>query len=121
MAAMAEQMAKEKKLQASKCGRCGTVSFPALVVCPSCGPAHADEVHLIELPTTGKVVTWTELHLAPKGFPSPLLQCVLDVGAVKILGTVQGPGGIRNGDILVIAEDPNGKFPFIFYRPSKRL
>ena len=119
MAAMAEQMAKEKKLQGSKCGRCGAVTFPALVVCPNCGPAYAGEVHSTELPTTGKVITWTILHLAPKGFPSPLLQCVLDVGAVRILGTVLASEGIQNGEILMIAEDPNGKFPFVFCRLPK--
>ena len=119
MAVMAEQLAREKRLQGSKCERCGSVSFPALSVCPNCGPAYAKEVFSTELPTMGTVVTWTRLQVAPKGFPSPLLHCVLDVGAVKILGTVQGASSIENGDRLLIAEDQNGKFPFIFCRPAK--
>lgn len=116
MAAMAKQLAREKSLQASKCQRCESVSYPALSVCPKCGPTYAKEICLTVLPTTGTVVTWTRLQVAPKGFPSPLLHCVLDLGSVKILGTVQGNHAIQIGDRLMIVEDPTGQFPFVFRR-----
>jgi len=110
-------MVREKRLLASKCERCGNVSYPALVgalvVCPTCGPTFAKDVHSSELPTTGIVVTWTQLTVAPKGFRSPLIHCVLDVGTTKLFATVQGTSSIQEGDTLTIAEDPSGRFPFI--------
>jgi uncharacterized OB-fold protein len=116
MAAMTEQVAREKKLKGSKCKLCGTVAFPPLPVCGKCGPGHATEMQPVELPTIGQVVTWTKLRVAPKGFPSPLIHCVLDLGVVKILGTVQGLSELENGTKLITSEDPSGRFPFVLRR-----
>lgn len=66
----------------------------------------------------GTVVTWAKLQVAPKGFPSPLLHCVLDLGNVKLLGTVQGTVEIIIGEKLVVVEDTTGRFPFVFSRPA---
>ena len=118
MGSVAEQMVPEKKLQGSKCDRCGYVCFPAISVCPKCGPGYVEQVKLTELPTTGTVITWTKLRVAPKSFPSPLLHCILDLGIVKILGTVQGTEEIRLGDKMVITEDTSGRFPYVFCRPT---
>src|SRR5271157_5598348 len=118
MASMIEQVAREKKLKGSKCTLCGTVNFPPLRICGKCGPRHAAETQSIELPTIGEVVTWTKLRVAPMGFPSPLIQCVLDLGIVKILGTVQGVAELENGVKLVTSEDPSGRFPFVLRRPT---
>jgi uncharacterized OB-fold protein len=79
---------------------------------------HSEKVKAHELPSEGTVTTWTKLHVAPKGFPLPLLHCVLDLGGVKILGTVQGNHVIQIGDRLMIVEDPTGQFPFVFKRPT---
>ena len=118
MAAMVEQVTREKKLKGSKCGRCGTVNFPAVRVCAKCGPEHALEMQVFELPTIGRAITWTKLRVAPKGFPSPLIECVVDMGVVKILGTVQGISELANGMKLMTSEDPSGRFPFILSQPS---
>lgn len=117
MGSVAEQIVHEKKLQGSKCDRCDYICFPAISVCPKCGPAYVGQVTLTELPTTGTVVTWTKLRVAPKGFPSPLLHCVLDLGSVRILGTAQGTETIQIGDKMVVAEDTSGRFPYVFCRP----
>lgn len=114
MGSVAEQVVHEKKLQGSKCDICGYVCFPATSVCPKCGPANAERVKLTELPSKGAVITWAKLRVAPKGFPSPLLHCVLDLGIVKILGTVQGTEEIQIGEKMVVAEDPSGRFPYVF-------
>ena len=118
MAAMIEQVTREKKLKGSKCKLCGTVNFPPVPVCGKCGPRHAAEMQPLELPTIGQVVTWTNLRVAPKGFPSPLTQCVLDLGVAKIFGTVQGSFELVNGMKLMTTEDPSGRFPFILCRPA---
>jgi uncharacterized OB-fold protein len=67
----------------------------------------------LELPKVGTVVTWTRLQVAPKGFPSPIVHCVVDLGGVKIAGTVGGPTEIRSGQKAGVFEDPTGRFPFI--------
>jgi uncharacterized OB-fold protein len=118
MGSVAQQIVREKKLLGSKCERCQYVSYPAMGVCPKCGPRYAEQVKPTELPTMGAVVTWAKLQVAPKGFPSPLLHCVLDLGNVKLLGTVQGTEEIRIGEKMVITEDPSGRFPFVFSRPT---
>jgi len=118
MASTAQQQIVKKRLYGSKCGRCGHIAFPSVAVCPKCGPMHSEEVKAHELPSEGTVTTWTKLHVAPKGFPLPLLHCVLDLGGVKILGTVQGNHVIQIGDRLMIVEDPTGQFPFVFKRPT---
>jgi uncharacterized OB-fold protein len=118
MGSVAEQLVREKKLQGSKCDRCGHVAFPAIRICPKCGPGHSEHVKLTELPTTGRVVTWAKLRIAPKGFPSPLLHCILDLGIVKILGTVQETERIQIGEKLVIVEDPSSRFPYVFCPPQ---
>jgi uncharacterized OB-fold protein len=115
-----QQETGEKRLRGSKCDRCGRIAFPAMAVCPKCGPTHPGTVQPVELPSAGTVVTWTVLHVAPKGFPSPLVHCILDLGGVKILGTFQGSPEIQSGEVLRIVEDPTGKFPFVFTRPTAK-
>ena len=114
MGSVVDQIIHEKKLQGSKCARCSYVCFPAISVCPKCGPAFVEHVRLAELPSKGTVITWTQLRVAPKGFPSPLLHCVLDLGIVKILGTVQRTDEVRIGEKMVIVEDASGRFPYVF-------
>jgi hypothetical protein len=55
---------------------------------------------MIEIKVNGK-----PRKVETKGFPSPLLHCVLDLGNVKLLGTVQGTEEIRIGEKMVITED----------------
>jgi uncharacterized OB-fold protein len=116
MTSVVQQETGEKRLYGSRCSRCGYVSFPAMTVCPKCGPAYSKEVKPIELPSVGTVITWTKLQVAPKGFPSPLVHCIVDLGMVNIIGTVQGTSEIRSGEKMAIVKDPTGKFPFIFSR-----
>ena len=114
MAAVGQQGEHGKKLYGSRCSRCEYVSFPAKAVCPKCGPFHAAEVKSFELPETGTVVSWTLLKVAPKGFPSPLAHCVLDLGCLKIVGTVQGCPEVQKGEKLIIVEDRSATFPYAF-------
>ena len=116
MATVAQQETGEKRLRGSRCDLCGRIAFPPMAVCPGCGPTHSGAVRQVELPSRGTVVTWTVLHVAPKGFPSPLLHCVLDLGGMKILGTLQGSPEIQSGEVLSIVEDPTERFPFVFTR-----
>lgn len=114
MTSVVQQETHEKKIFGSRCGQCGYVSFPAMTVCAKCRPTYSKEVKPLELPSVGTVVTWTKLQVAPKGFPSPLVHCVVELGGVKIIGTLQGASETKSDEKIVIVEDPTGRFPFIF-------
>ncbi len=50
------------RLEASRCGGCGKVTFPPRRVCPGCG---SQELEQTRLSRRGKVVTCTVVHVAP--------------------------------------------------------
>ena len=89
-------------------------------MCRKCGPTYSKEDKPVELPSIGTAFTWTKLQVAPKGFPSPLVHSVIDVGGVKMIGTVQGAPEIQSGEKLVILEDTSRRFPFALSRPFKQ-
>ena len=49
----------KKKITATKCPKCGFVNFPPRSVCPKCFSKIED---LVELPGTGTLVTFTQVH-----------------------------------------------------------
>ncbi|RPJ60031.1 MAG: Zn-ribbon domain-containing OB-fold protein [Dehalococcoidia bacterium] len=49
----------KKKIQAAKCPKCGFINFPPRSVCPKCFSKIED---LVELPGTGTLVTFTQVH-----------------------------------------------------------
>ena len=53
------------RLEAGRCAGCGTVSYPARKVCPSC---RGGEFESIRLSPRGKVVTSTVIHVPPDEF-----------------------------------------------------
>jgi uncharacterized OB-fold protein len=53
------------RLEASKCKKCGKVSFPARKICPGCRGAEHEPTRLSR---TGKVVTATAVHVGPDDF-----------------------------------------------------
>lgn len=53
-------------LVGNHCERCKTDYFPARVVCPNC--RRKGKLVEKEMPKEGKIVTYTKLHVAPRGF-----------------------------------------------------
>ena len=49
----------KKKITAAKCPKCGFVNFPPRSVCPKC---FSKIEELVELPGTGTLVTFTQVH-----------------------------------------------------------
>ena len=50
------------RLEAARCDACGEVSYPARLVCPACrGRKHSP----VTLPSEGKVLTWSVIHVGP--------------------------------------------------------
>lgn len=69
------------RLVGSRCEACGAASWPARAVCERCGSAH---VVVAEMSTTGKLVTFTTVHVSRAGLPAPY-----------VLGQVDLPDGVR--------------------------
>ena len=70
------------RLEAGKCSSCGNVYYPPRRVCP-CG---GREFETVELPNTGKVVTYTIIRVGPSDFVEEV-----PYG----LGIVEVDGGVR--------------------------
>jgi uncharacterized OB-fold protein len=53
----------------SKCNQCGYIAFPKKMVCPAC--MTNGSMQDMGLSRTGKIETFSTLHVAPPGFPIP--------------------------------------------------
>ncbi len=80
----------EKKLMGVVCAKCKKVTVPPRSLCPHCGSNH---MNWTELPSKGKLVTYTVIHVSPAQFQelSPYA-----VGIVEFREGVRLPGMIRN-------------------------
>jgi len=77
-------------LQGNKCQTCGTPYFPPRVVCPKC--RRKGKLEPYQFDGTGKIETYTKVHVAPDGMEAPYYLAVvtLENGArltAQIVGT----------------------------------
>jgi uncharacterized OB-fold protein len=79
----------EVHLLGMRCDHCGTKAFPAREVCSGCG--RDTGLREAELSARGRVYTFSEVHVAPKGFPVPYVLAYVDLDdGVRLLGQVDG-------------------------------
>ncbi len=73
-----EEYVRQGKLMGFKCKKCGHKEVTPFVYCPRCG---SNEVEVVELPKTGKVVTYTIQWVAPERFLNevPYAWCVVEL------------------------------------------
>ena len=64
-------------LLGAKCGACGTMVFPRMPVCPSCGRNGA--MQDVEIGRKGRLFSHTIARFAPKGFKAPYFQAFVDL------------------------------------------
>lgn len=80
------------RLIGSRCAACGTEFFPPVYTCRKCG---SDKIKDKEMPKSGKVMTYTQLHEPLPGFEAqaPLYLAVirLDNGARVLAQIVDTP------------------------------
>ena len=80
------------RLIGSKCASCGAEFFPPVYICRKCG---SDEIKDKEMPKTGKIMTYTQLHEPLPGFeaqaPFFLAVVKLDNGARVLSQIVDSP------------------------------
>jgi uncharacterized OB-fold protein len=78
------------KFMVAKCGKCNHILLPPKPICPYCG---SREFSWIEIPRVGKIVSYTEIHVPPRGFEkfAPYIVALVEFeGGVKIPGIVKG-------------------------------
>ena len=76
------------RLHGSKCGQCGTVAFPPHGLCPACGAESGQE--RVELSPVGTLYTFSEVHIAPKGFATPYAVGYVDLPeGVRLFGQIE--------------------------------
>jgi uncharacterized OB-fold protein len=85
------------RYEAAKCTGCGKVFFPPRLVCNSCRGREFTQVHLAQ---TGKVETFTVIHVAPSGFTD---QAPYAVGIIKLDDGVRITAQIVDADLEKLA------------------
>jgi uncharacterized OB-fold protein len=77
-------------LLGNRCGKCGTVVFPKMPVCPSC---HSNgTMQEVEIGRTATLYSHTIAHFAPKGFIAPSFQAFVDLPEGPRIFTLIGGG-----------------------------
>jgi uncharacterized OB-fold protein len=79
----------QKRLVGGKCRRCGKIHVPPRPLCNNC---LSTEFEWVELPKTGKLLTYTIIHVAPSQFQS---MAPYAVGIVQLENGVKIPGMIK--------------------------
>ncbi|MEM3566257.1 MAG: Zn-ribbon domain-containing OB-fold protein [Candidatus Bathyarchaeia archaeon] len=80
----------QKKLLGGKCQKCGKIHLPPRPLCDKC---LSTEFEWTEMPTTGKLLTYTIIHVAPTQFQN---MAPYAVGIIQLENGVKIPGMIKN-------------------------
>src|SRR5882672_6928692 len=88
----AREIPQRYRFEAARCRTCDKVAFPPRLVCPKC---RGEAFEPVVLSDRGKLVTWTILHVAPKGFAA---QTPYVVGIVELDGGVRVTAQISDVD-----------------------
>lgn len=70
-----------------ECEDCGWITAFPRGACDHCG---GRALGVTELPTTGEVYSVTRVHVAPEGFEGGYGLALVDLGAARVLGRVEG-------------------------------
>ena len=75
------------RLHGSKCAHCGVVAFPPHPMCPACGAESGQDT--VQLSPVGTLYTFSEIHIAPKGFATPYAVGYVDLPeGVRLFGQI---------------------------------
>jgi len=88
-----EQLCKfmnEGKLMAGKCKKCGKIHFPPRQLCDEC---LSNEFEWTQIPTMGKLLTYTVIHIAPAQFQA---MAPYAIGIIGLDNGLKIPGMIKN-------------------------
>jgi uncharacterized OB-fold protein len=75
------------RLLGSRCPSCGTVAFPPHPLCPNCGADSGQDQ--VTLSPVGTLYSFSEIHIAPKGFATPYAVGYVDLPeGVRVFGQI---------------------------------
>ena len=80
----------QKRLMGGKCRKCGKIHLPPRPLCDKC---LSTEFEWVELPKTGRLLTYTIIHVAPPQFQN---MTPYAVGIVQLENGVKIPGMIKD-------------------------
>lgn len=80
----------QDKLMAGKCQKCGKIHLPPR---PLCGKCYSQAFTWIPIPSKGKLVTYTVIHVAPRQFQD---EAPYAVGIVQFENGIKLPGRIND-------------------------
>jgi uncharacterized OB-fold protein len=118
----------ERKLMGVRCTGCKKVILPPRSLCPQCG---GSDMIWTEMPTKGKLVTYTVIHVSPTQFQelSPYAVGIVEFGErVRLPGMIKDvkPGDLKIGmelqtdfETTVPNEWPN--WPRYFFRAMEQM
>ena len=78
------------RLLGGKCTKCGKVHLPPRLLCEDC---YSKDFEWTEIPSTGRLVTYTIIHIAPTQFQS---MAPYAVGIVELANGLRVPGMIKS-------------------------
>ena len=81
------------KLMSGKCRRCGKIHLPPRPLCDAC---FSKEFEWVEIPTKGKLLTYTIIHVAPAQFQAMVPYAE---GIVQLENGLRVPGMIRDAPL----------------------
>jgi hypothetical protein len=114
------------KLLAGKCKKCGKIHLPPRPVCDDC---YSRDFEWTAVPTKGKLLTYTVIHIAPAQFQSmaPYAMGIVQLeNGLKIPGMIKAIAleQIKVGMDLIIdfgtcdATQPWPKWPRYYFKPT---
>jgi uncharacterized protein len=94
------------RLHGSKCAHCGSVAFPRHPLCPACGEDSGQDA--VKLSPAGTLYTFSEIHIAPKGFATPYVVGYVDLPeGVRLFGQIEGRASeLRLGQQVAVTLGP---------------
>ena len=104
----------QKKLMGGKCRKCGKIHLPPRPLCDKC---LSTEFEWVELPRTGKLLTYTIIHVAPTQFQN---MAPYAVGIVQLENGVKIPGMIKDAPLDKIRVGMQLKMEFEETQPTQQ-
>ena len=97
------EIPKRYRMEASKCNKCGHISFPGRLICPEC---HAKDFESFNLSGKGTLVTYTIIRTAPTDFLdlAPYAVGIIELEeGIKIMGQITDcvPEDLKIGEKLI--------------------
>ena len=116
----------QEKLLGGRCTKCGKLHLPPRPLCDDC---YSKDFEWTKIPTRGKLVTYTVIHIAPAQFQSmaPYAMGIVELSdGLKIPGMIRGVAleqikigmELTMGFETCVATQPWPQWPRYYFKPA---